>query len=344
MTWISEHWIGLAITGIIVIAAALFLLRKWHRDHTLLTSTDKEKLMLKFKNYKAMWKLFRANKLGFAGFVGLTIFVIIALFAPWIATVPDPDSTFNHEPEQNDWINPHTPTFDPSVYTGFVHPFGTDNIGQDVFSMTVYGARASMAVGLFATLISITVGVTVGLAAGYFGRLSDEVLMRFTDFFLVLPWFPLMIVLMTVFGTSFLNVIFVIGITSWPSTARIVRAQTLTVKERAFIERATAIGSSDVHIIRTHVFPNVLPLVFANTVLLISIAIFTEAFLAFFGLSADMISWGTILDAAYDFGAFDSNAWWWVVPPSAAITLCILSFAMVGYALDDVFNPKLRRR
>lgn len=344
MTWISEHWIGLAITGVIVIAAALFLLRKWHRDHTLLTSTDKEKLMLKLKNYRAMWKLFRASRLGFAGFVGLTIFVIIALFAPWIATVPDPDSTFNHEPAQNDWINPHTPTFDPSVYTGFVHPFGTDNIGQDVFSMTIYGARASMAVGLFATLISITVGVTVGLVAGYFGRVSDEVLMRFTDFFLVLPWFPLMIVLMTVFGASFANVIIVIGITSWPSTARIVRAQVLTVKERAFIERATAIGSGDIHIIRTHVFPNVLPLVFANTVLLISIAIFTEAFLAFFGLSADIISWGTILDAAYDFGAFDSNAWWWVVPPSAAITLCVLSFAMVGYALDDVFNPKLRRR
>ncbi len=344
MSWISEHWIGLAITGAIVIGVALYLLRKWSRDRAILTNTEKEKLMLKLKNYRAMWKLFRANKLGFAGFVGLSIFVMIALFAPWISTVPEPDSTFSCEPVQDDWINPHAPTFDRSIYTGFVHPFGTDNIGQDVFSMTLYGARASMAVGLFATLISIAVGVTVGLAAGYFGRVSDEVLMRFTDFFLVLPWFPLMIVLMTVFGTGFINVIVVIGITSWPSTARIVRSQVLTVKQRAFIERAKAIGSGDTHIIRTHVFPNVLPLVFANTVLLISIAIFTEAFLAFFGLSADVISWGTMLDAAYDFGAFDMNAWWWVVPPSAAITLCVLSFAMVGYALDDVFNPKLRRR
>ncbi len=344
MAWISEHWIGLAITLVVVIAAALFLLRKWHRDHTILTSTDKEKLILRLKNYRAMWKLFKANRLGFAGFVGLTIFVIIALFAPWIATVPDPDSIFNHEPAQDDWDNPHTPTFEPSAYTGFVHPFGTDSIGRDVFSMTLYGARVSMTVGLFATLISISVGVTVGLVAGYFGRVSDEVLMRFTDFFLSLPWFPLMVVLIFLFGASFLNVIFVIGITSWPSTARIVRAQTLTVKERVFIERAKAIGSDDIHIIRTHVLPNVLPLVFANTVLLISIAIFTEAFLAFFGLSVDMISWGTILESAYYFGAFDANAWWWVVPPSAAITLCVLSFAMVGYALDDVFNPKLRRR
>jgi peptide/nickel transport system permease protein len=336
-------WLGLLVIPALALAA--FLLRKWHRDNTLLTSTDREKLALRLKEFKATWKLFRGNKLGFAGLIILTVYIVAALLAPWIATVGDPMETSNQEPEQPLWGNPHPPTLTPSPYTGFVHPLGTDNIGRDVFSMTLYGARASMAVGLVATLISIAVGVTVGLAAGYFGRLSDEVLMRFTDYFLVLPWFPLMIILMTVLGQTFLNVVIVIGVTSWPSTARIVRSQVLTVKERAFIERAKAIGAGDAHIIRIHIFPNVLPLVFANTVLLISIAIFTESFIAFFGLSdPNVISWGTMLDYAYDFGAFDSSAWWWVTPPSVAITLCVLSFAMVGYALDEIYNPKLRRR
>ena len=335
----------LGLLALIALILVLLLFRKWHRDRALLTSTDKEKLALRLKEIKATWKLFRSNRLGFVGFIILIVYIAAALLAPWIATVGDPMETLNQEPEQPLWSNPHPPTLTPSPYTGFVHPLGTDNIGRDVFSMTLYGARASMAVGLVATLISIAVGVTVGLVAGYFGRIPDEVLMRFTDYFLVLPWFPLMIILMTVLGQTFWNVIIVIGITSWPSTARIVRSQVLTVKERAFIERAKAIGASDAHTIRIHIFPNVLPLVFANTVLLISIAIFTESFIAFFGLSdPNVISWGTMLDYAYDFGAFDSSAWWWVTPPSVAITLCVLSFAMVGYALDEIYNPKLRRR
>jgi len=339
------NWLALSALAIVAAVASIGIIRKWHRDKVLLTPTEKEKLMLKLTEWKASWDMFRNNKLGFSGFIILIAYIIMALFAPWIATVGDPMETLNQEPEHADWDNPHSPTLAPSPYTGFVHPFGTDNIGRDVFSMTLYGARASMAVGLFATLISVTVGVTVGLLAGYFGRYSDEILMRFTDYFLVLPWFPLMIILMTVLGQTFTNVIIVIGITSWPSTARIVRSQVLTVKERAFIERARAIGAGDAHTIRVHVFPNVLPLIFANTVLLISIAIFTEAFIAFFGLSdPDMVSWGTILENAYYFGAFDTSAWWWVTPPSVAISLCILSFAMVGYALDEIYNPKLRKR
>lgn len=199
--------------------------------------------------------------------------------------------------------------------------------------------------GFVATAISIVLGVTIGLFAGYLGKLTDEILMRFTDYFLVLPWFPLMIVLMTVLGAEFVYVIIVIGITSWPSTARIVRSQVLTVKERSFIERARAIGAGDMYIMRKHVFPNVLPLVFANTVLLISLAIFSEAFLDFFGLGdPDVISWGTMLEAAYSYGAFDSGAWWWVLPPSLSIILCVLAFSLVGYALDDIFNPRLRKR
>jgi peptide/nickel transport system permease protein len=269
----------------------------------------------------------------------------MAVLAPVLSTVQDPNAQPNFEISRGDWDNPSPPSFDPSPYTGFVHPLGTDSLGRDVYSMLMYGARASLLVGFAATLISIAVGVTIGLLSGYYGRFTDEVLMRFTDYFLVLPWFPLVIVLMTVLGPKFEIVILVIGITSWPSTARIVRSQVLTVKERAFIERARAVGGGDFYIIRRHVFPNVLPLVFANTVLLISTAIFTEAFIDFFGLGdPTVISWGIMLEAAYENDAFGSGAWWWTAPASLAIILCVLSFSLVGYALDDIFNPKLRRR
>lgn len=327
------------------------LLRKISREGSLVTETDKEKLVMQVKNLKKIWKVFRANRLGFAGFVVLIIFVIVAVFAPWLSTVPDPDQYVNFEENRFDddgvaiLLNPLPPSLSPSQYTNLIHPFGTDYKGEDVYSDVLYGTRASLMVGFIATLISIGLGAAIGLAAGYFGRITDEVLMRLTDFFLVLPWFPLMIVLMTVLDQKFIYVIVVIGITSWPSTARIVRSQVLTLKERQFIERAKAIGAGDAHIIKKHILPNTMPLIFANTVLLISIAIFSEAFLDFFGLGdPSVISWGSMLESAYSNGAVAQGAWWWIIPPGAAIVILILSFSLVGYALDDVLNPKLRRR
>jgi len=344
-TWLEKHWIGLLIGLAIAGLASLYLLIKYRRDKTLFTQAEIEKVQLRIKDAKKFWRTFRSNRLGFAGFLALVVFLAIALLAPVLSTVGSPNYYQNYEETRPGWDNPKPPSLDPSPFTGFVHPLGTDYIGRDIYSMLLYGARASLLVGFAATLISIAVGVTVGLVSGYFGRVSDEILMRFTDYFLVLPWFPLVIVIMTVLGPKFEFVILTIGITSWPSTARIVRSQVLTVKERAFIERSRAIGAGDLYIIRKHVFPNVLPLVFANTVLLISTAIFTEAFLDFFGLGdPTVISWGIMLEAAYENGAFDSGAWWWTLPPSLAIIVCVLSFSLVGYALDDIFNPRLRKR
>ncbi|MBU1158982.1 MAG: ABC transporter permease [Candidatus Thermoplasmatota archaeon] len=305
---------------------------------------------MQLKNLKKTWKVFRSNRLGFTGFIVLAIFVVMAIFAPWLSTVPNPDHYTNFE--ENRFVdgvavllNPLPPSLTPSSYTGLIHPFGTDYKGEDVYSDVVYGTRASLMVGFIATFISIGMGAVIGLAAGYFGRVADEILMRLTDFFLVLPWFPLMIVLMTVLDQKFIYVILVIGITSWPSTARIVRSQVLTLKERQFIERAKAIGASDRHIIGKHILPNTMPLIFANTVLLIAIAIFSEAFLDFFGLGdPSVISWGSMLESAYSNGAVAQGAWWWIIPPGAAIIILILAFSLVGNALDDVLNPKLRRR
>lgn len=345
-SWISQNWGGVAGTALVLGAIGLEVTRRYRKNKMLVTNAEREKLSLRLKEFRRVWTLMRANTLGFLGVIVLCGFMVMAIFAPILSTVKDPNLVANHEESRQDlWDNPSPPSLTPSPFTGFIHPLGTDSIGQDVYSLTLYGARASLMVGFVATAISIVLGVTVGLVAGYFGKVTDEVLMRFTDYFLVLPWFPLMIVLMTVLGAQFIYVIIVIGITSWPSTARIVRSQVLTVKERAFIERARAIGAGDLYIMRKHVFPNVLPLVFANTVLLISLAIFSEAFLDFFGLGdPDVISWGTMLEAAYSYGAFDSGSWWWVLPPSLSIILCVLAFSLVGYALDDIFNPRLRKR
>ena len=349
-TWLEAH-IGSIVKWTVLIGliawAASFVLRKYLKDRALLTPSDIEKLKVQWRNTKKTWKIFKANRLGFSGFVILIGFVIVAILAPILSTVPDPKNPDNYEYNHlsEGWVNPLPPSWDPSPYTGQRHIWGTDVFGKDVYSMTLYGTRASLEVGLIATLISVALGASIGLAAGYFGKVTDEALMRITDFFLVIPWVPLMIVMMAILGQKFIWVVLVIGITSWPSTARIVRSQVLTIKERQFIERARAIGANSGQIIKKHILPNVLPLIFANTVLLISLAIFSESFLDFFGLGDPrVISWGSMLEAAYANGAFDNNAWWWISAPGLAIVLMVLSFSLVGYALDDVMNPKLRRR
>jgi peptide/nickel transport system permease protein len=302
------------------------------RKFGLLSKTQIEKSKLMAKRMRVIWKDYRRNLGGMIGLIILMFFLVMAVFAPILATHADPNNTVL-------WQN--NPQFAPPS-SRFL--FGTDNLGRDVYSLTVFGSRASLIVGIMASLISIILGTAVGLVAGYFGKLSDEILMRTTDFFLVIPWFPLMIVFATLLGKSFTNVIIVIGITSWPSTARIVRSQVLSIKEKGFIERAKAIGSGSGHLITKHILPNVVPLIFANTILLIANSIFSESFLDFFGLGdVKVVSWGTMLEEAYDAGAF-SRSWWWIAGPGISIVALIMAFYMIGDALDEVLNPRLRRR
>lgn len=299
----------------------------------LLTESRREKLRLLAKATRKVAKQFVRNKAGMLGLTVLVFFLVMAVFAPLLATHRDPNST--------DWWDSDNRYLPPS--RDFL--FGTDWFGKDIYSLTVYGARASLIVGFAASVISIFLGTAIGLLAGYLGKFSDEILMRFTDFFLVIPWFPLMIVVAMLMGKSFTNVIIVIGITSWPSTARIVRAQVLSVKEKTFIERARAIGSNSGHIIYKHILPNVFPLIFANTILLIANSIFSESFLDFFGLGdTSVVSWGTMLEVAYEYHAFSSYAWWNILAPGACIVILIMSFYLIGDALDEIMNPKLRRR
>ena len=280
-----------------------------------------------------IWAQYTQSIGGMVGCGVLLFFVILAVFAPFFATYDNPNSYR--------WADVN-PTYAPPSREFF---FGTDYFGRDVYSLTVWGTRASLIVGFVASLISIVLGTLIGLLAGYYGKIVDEILMRFTDFFLVIPWFPLMIVFAMLMGQSFTNVIIVIGITSWPSTARIVRSQVLSIKEKTFIERAIAVGAGGRRIIQRHILPNVFPLIFANTILLIANSIFSESFLDFFGLGdASVISWGTVLEVAYDKGAFSSYAWWNIMAPGLCIIVLIMAFYLIGDALDEVMNPKLRRR
>ncbi len=238
------------------------------------------------------------------------------------------------------------------------HLLGTDGLGRDVLNLTIHGTRTSMAIGLLATVITVLIGAVIGIVSGFVGGVVDTLLMRLSDFFLVLPTFVLALilapVLLDVVGAqaevlgmrmTLVVIVVVIGITSWASTARIIRSQTLSLRERAFVDRARVIGSSRAHIMWRHILPNVMSLIVANAVLTFAGAVLTETTLSFIGLGDPFQpSWGQILNAAQGAGAPGLGAWWYLAPPSISIILVVLAFTLLGNALDDVLNPKLRTR
>jgi peptide/nickel transport system permease protein len=225
------------------------------------------------------------------------------------------------------------------------HLLGTTEVGADVFSQLLVGARVSIIVGFAAALISGFIGSAVGLIGGYFGGWTDRVIDSFENWFIVLPTLPLMVVLARLLNPSLSVLIVVIAITSWAGTGRIVRAQVLTLRERAYVERARALGASDWYIIRRHVLPNALPLIFANTVLIVAVAILYEAALAFLGLGdPSSISWGTMIENGFEAGAPSAGAWWYVVPPGLCITVLVFAIGLVGYLFEQHVNPRLRER
>lgn len=277
------------------------------------------------------WRSFRKSKMGMAGLVILVFFIALALLAPLIANA--------------DGLRATKATGAPIEPPSAEFPLGTDDLGRSVLTLTIWGARISLLVGFMATVLSMLIGSTIGIAAGYYGGWKDNALMRLTDWFLVIPFLPLAIVLASLLGPSIWNIIFVIGITSWPGTARLVRAQSLSVKTRPYVERARALGASHWHVITRHVLPNVFPIIFANTILVVAVAILSETTLSFLGLGDPFaISWGTILEFAFSAGAASTGAWWWLVSPGVCIVLVVLAFTMCGYALDEILNPRLRRR
>lgn len=224
-------------------------------------------------------------------------------------------------------------------------PLGTDNLGRSIWAQLVWGSRISLLVGLAATVLAIVIGAAVGIGAGFLGGAADAVLMRLTEWFLVIPFLPLAIVLATLLGPSVGNIILVIGITSWPSTARLIRAQVLTLKERLYVDRSRALGARGGHLMGRHILPNVAPLILANTTLTVPIAILSETTLSFLGLGdPTRASWGKMLNEAFAAGALTRNAWWYYLPAGLGIMIVVLAFTLCGQALEEILDPRLRGR
>jgi peptide/nickel transport system permease protein len=302
-----------------------------------------ERWRLRVRNAREFGRRFLRRTDGVVGLAILLVFIVVAIL-PTVFVGPLETAT--------------TASGRALTPPGAAHILGTDDLGRDMLNQTVHGARISMTIGFLATLITIFLGAVIGIVSGFRGGRVDTVLMRLTDFFLILPTFVLAILLAPIildivgddaeiFGikAKLIVIVVVIGLTSWASTARIIRSQTLSVKERMFVDRARVIGSGPGHIMRRHILPNVTNLIVANTVLTFAAAIFTETTLAFIGLGDPFApSWGQLLNAAQVIGAPSLGAWWYIVPPAACVVLVILAFTLVGNALDDVMNPKTAGR
>ena len=269
--------------------------------------------------------------MGAIGLGMLVVAVLVAIFAAFLAPY-------------NPYVHPHVTIEDVYQPPTAAHLLGTDDGGNDVLSALIYGARVSLIVGFAASLMTVLIGGTIGLVAGYRGGWVSTVLMRFTDFTLVIPDLALQIVIVAIVGPSLLIIILVIGGLGWTSAARLVRSQTLSVRERMFVLRARAIGAGDLHIVRRHVLPQILPLMLATMVLAVSLAILAESSLAFIGLGdPTVISWGQMLNFAFSRGAVSAGAWWALLPPGLAIVWVVLGTTLLGTALEDVLNPRLKR-
>ncbi len=276
---------------------------------------------------KAHMQLLLKHRMGSIGLIIILLFFFIAVFAPLLGTVnPGLSGEFEHilePPSLRFWL-------------------GTDDLARDVWSQTLYGARVSLAIGLTAAAITIISGTLVGLIAGFFGGLIEEILMRIVDFFMMLPELPLMIVLAAVLGPGLWNIILVVSLVSWPTTARVVRSQVLSLKERPFVEAAVSIGAGNTTVMFAEILPNVLPLMFAQAVTMVTEAVYAEAVLSFLGLGdPDTISWGGMLHSAFESGVI-SQAFWWVIPPIICIVGLIVSFSFLGTAIGDILKPGYR--
>jgi peptide/nickel transport system permease protein len=275
------------------------------------------------------WREYRRHRAGVAGLVILAVTIAIALAAPLITDAEGLDVT-----------KTTGGVLDPP---GGGFPLGTDEQGRSVLLLLIWGARVSLLVGITATLLAMGIGTVIGIAAGHFSGWFSGLLMRVTDWFMVLPRLVLAIALASVLGPSLVTIIVAIGVTSWPGTARLIRAQTLAVEARPYLERARALGAGHWHQMTRHVLPNVMPLVLASTTLEVASAILSEATLSFLGLGdPTRVTWGTMLSRAYASGAVTAGSWWYLLPPGLAILLVVLSFTLCGRALEAVLNPRLR--
>jgi peptide/nickel transport system permease protein len=276
---------------------------------------------------RAFVRAYGRDRAGLAGLGILLAFVLVAVFAPLLADADGLSVTKATGPQMAG----------PSGQ----YWLGTDDQGRSVLTLVIWGSRISLAVGAVSAVMAMVIGATIGVLAGHFGGIPSTLLMRLTDWFLVIPFLPLAIVLARVLGPSFGTIIVVIGVTSWPGTARLIRAQTLAIEGRPYLERARALGGGHWHQITRHVLPNVLPMVIANATLTVSVTILAETTLSFLGLGDPLrVSWGTIMQQAFDGQVITTGSWWWIGAPGIAVLLVVSSFNLCGRALERILDPR----
>jgi peptide/nickel transport system permease protein len=273
-----------------------------------------------------LWEVIRDQPSATIGVVILGVIVLMAVLAPVLAP-----------------YGLHEEVGPVYGHPSWSHPLGLDDGGIDMVTLLMWGARISLVVGFAATFVSIVIGGAVGLIAGYFGGKTDTILMRITDYFLAIPDVPLMIVVAAIWGPSLFHIIIVIGLLLWTGTARVIRAQVKSVRERIYVKRARSLGAGQLRIMGRHVLPQIAPLLIASTVLTIAVAVFDETALAFLGLGdPSRISLGKVIENAFQRTAISSGAWWAIVPPGVVVALLILSCSLIGRAMEDALNPRLK--
>ena len=270
----------------------------------------------------------------FAGVLIYVLFAAVALFADQLASADPMEILFTPAGKVAANLPP-----------GAGFPLGTTNLGRDVYSQLVYGTRSALAVGLSAAIIVAIVGTFVGLVAGYFGGTVDSLLMRIADMALSLPFLPFVIVLTGFLGASTSNIVFAVAVLLWPNSARIIRSQVLTLRERTYVEAARVTGASAWRILFVHIAPNILPLSFVYAAIAIGWAIITEASVSFLGFGdPDNVSWGMMLQDAFSSQALSRGQYAWFVPPGVCIILIVVAGFFISRGYEEVFMPRLRGR
>ena len=290
----------------------------------------------KTSQIRQIWVLVKKSTFIKLGVSIMILFGIMAVFSPiWIHINPelyDPIIGVDH--------NVHG-----SVWPSLKHPLGTDDIGKDLFSQLLRGSQVAFILGIMVSVFSTIIGTTIGLIAGYYGKVWDTLLMRLADIILTLPRLPLLIVISSIFGTqSNWIILLILSLTFWPIIARVIRSQTLSLRERPFIESAKVSGVSNTRIIVKHLAPNVLPIAFYYLTVTVTGAILVEAGLSFLGFGdPSNMSWGMMLQWCFTKG-YVFKAPYWMIPPGLCISLLAFSFYLIGVGLEEMVNPRLKKR
>ncbi|GAA3402626.1 oligopeptide ABC transporter permease [Paenibacillus hodogayensis] len=271
------------------------------------------------------WGRFKQNKLAVASLFIMIALILLALFAPWVAT---------HDPAEQDLLNRLKA---PSAE----HLFGTDDLGRDLFSRVLYGARVSLSVGIFSVVFNVIIGVTVGAIAGYYGGKTDSILMRFVDVMLAFPQFFLLITVVTLLKPNLFNIIVVFVLFGWMGKARLLRGQVLSLKNREFVDAARTMGMSDFRIIFVHILPNALAPVIVSATLQMGSMILTESSLSFLGLGIQPpdASWGNLLQSAQSLTIM-MKAPWYPIIPGFMIFITIMCFNFIGDGLRSALDSR----